>query len=77
MWQERGEHRRAGVVEFWMVTEFEGMPAEAAVFVWADDADEARSMVKQKVGKGGRKCFELAAEKGVVALVGIGAPVRR
>lgn len=65
------------MVKLWMVTGFEGLPIEAAAFVWADDAGEARALAKKKAGADGRKCFELPAEKGVAALVGIGAPARR
>jgi hypothetical protein len=59
-------------VKLWMIDEFDGAPEHAAAFVWADDPDEARSLLRERLGKDGRLCTEVQPERGVWGLIGFG-----
>lgn len=60
-------------MKLWMLTEIPGEPGEAAALVWADDPDEARWLLREKTGKGGRVCIEIQPERGLAALIGVSA----
>ena len=60
-------------MKLWMLTEIPGAVSEAAALVWADDPDEARRLLREKIGNDGRVCIEVQPEKGVAALIGVSA----
>lgn len=61
-------------MKLWMIDEFDGTaPEHAAAFVWADDPEEARSLLRERTGgRDGLLCCELPPERGVAALIGFG-----
>jgi hypothetical protein len=68
-----GTSGEAHMVKLWMLTEISGEPGEAVALVWAEDPGEAQWLLREKTGKKARVCTEIQPEKGVAALIGIGA----
>jgi hypothetical protein len=62
-------------VKLWMLTEVPGEPDGAAALVWADDADAARWLLREDIGKPARVCREIYPPKGqcIDSLIGFSA----